>query len=182
MIKPHGSDTLNPLFVYDQEQHHTLSHHAENLPSLMLNSAAAANAVMLGAGYFNPLTGYMNLADAISICERMHTVDGLFWPVPVLNLTNNVETIKGHKRIALRDPNVEEHPVIAVMDVEEIEEISENELNFMAEKIFRTTDPEHAGVATFTNLGKYAVSGKIQVLNFSYFRATEFFRWSNTLT
>ena len=61
---------------------------AETLPSLLLNSAAAANAVMLGGGYFNPLTGYMNLADALSVAEKMHTVDGLFFPVPILNRTS----------------------------------------------------------------------------------------------
>lgn len=170
MIKPHGSDELNPLFVYDSDKHHELSSEAENLPALMLNSAAAANAVMMGAGYFNPLKGYMNLADAMSVAERMHTTDGLFWPTPVLNLTNNIETIKDHKRIALRDPNVEGHPILAVMDVAEIEEISEKELNFIAEKVYGTTDSEHPGVATFMSLGKYAVSGDIQVLNFSYFQ------------
>ncbi len=170
MIKPHGSDVLNPLFVYDQSKHHELSNEAENLPALMLNSAAAANAVMLGAGYFNPLKGYMNVADAMSVAESMKTTDGLFWPTPVLNLTNNIESIQGHKRIALRDPNVEGHPVLAVMDVEEIEEFSEKELNFIAEKVYRTTDPEHPGVATFMSLGKYAISGNIQVLSFSYFQ------------
>lgn len=170
MIKPHGSDTLNPLFVYDQAEHDALMHEAENLPSLMLNSAAAANAVMLGAGYFNPLTGYMNLADAISVSENMKTTDGVFWPTPVLNLTNNIKAIKGHKRIALRDPNVEGHPILAVMDIENIEEASDAELNLMAEKVYRTTDMEHPGVNTFMNLGKYAVSGPIQVLNFSYFK------------
>lgn len=170
MIKPHGSDTLNPLFVYDQAEHDALMHEAENLPSLMLNSAAAANAVMLGAGYFNPLTGYMNLADAISVSENMKTTDGVFWPTPVLNLTNNIEAIKGHKRIALRDPNLEGHPILAVMDIENIEEASDAELNLMAEKVYRTTDMEHPGVNTFMNLGKYAVSGPIQVLNFSYFK------------
>ena len=170
MIKPHGSDTLNPLFVYDQAKHHSLQHEAENLPALMLNSAAAANAVMLGAGYFNPLTGYMNLADAMSVAENMHTTDGLFWPVPVLNLTNDIAAIQGHKRIALRDPNVEGHPVLAVMDVDQVEAVSDNDLSFMAEKIFGTTDPKHEGVATFMALGKHAVSGKIQVLNFSYFQ------------
>jgi len=169
MIKPHGSDTLNPLFVYESATHDALMHEAENLPSLMLNSTAATNAVMLGAGYFNPLTGYMNLADAISVSENMKTMDGLFWPTPVLNLTNNIETIKGRKRIALRDPNVEEHPIIAVMHVEDIEEVSDAELNLMAEQVYRTTDMEHPGVNTFMNLGKYAVSGPIQVLNFSYF-------------
>lgn len=170
MIKPHGSDTLNPLFVYDQAEHDALMHEAENLPSLMLNSAAAANAVMLGAGYFNPLTGYMNLADAISVSENMKTTDGVFWPTPVLNLTNNIKAIKGHKRIALRDPNLEGHPILAVMDIENIEEASDAELNLMAEKVYRTTDMEHPGVNTFMNLGKYAVSGPIQVLNFSYFK------------
>ena len=63
MIKPHGSDELNPLFVYDSAEREALQAEAETLPSLLLNSAAAANAVMLGGGYFNPLTGYMNLAD-----------------------------------------------------------------------------------------------------------------------
>jgi len=117
MIKPHGSDTLNPLFVYDSAKHDELLHEAENLPSLEVNSAAAANAVMLGAGYFNPLTGYMNLADAISVAESMKTTDDLFWPTPVMNVTNNVGAIKGKKRIALRDPNVEGNPILAIMDL-----------------------------------------------------------------
>ena len=80
MIKPHGSDELNPLYVYNAEQRHALLAEAEELPSLLVNSAAAANAVMLAGGYFNPLTGYMNLADALSVAEKMHTVDGLFFP------------------------------------------------------------------------------------------------------
>ncbi|MGH8580963.1 MAG: sulfate adenylyltransferase, partial [Gammaproteobacteria bacterium] len=71
MIKPYGSQQLNPLFVYAVGQHHILQKEAERLPSLLLNSAAAANAVMLGAGYFNPLSGYMNLADSISVAKTM---------------------------------------------------------------------------------------------------------------
>ncbi len=170
MIKPHGSDTLNPLFVYDSQKHHQISSEAENLPSMMVSSAAAANAVMLGAGYFNPLTGYMSLADALSVAESMKTTSGLFWPTPVLNLTNDVSSIKGHKRIALRDPNVEGHPILAVMDVEEIEEATDEELNRIAEKVYGTLDGEHPGVATFLAQGRFAVSGSIQVLNFSYFQ------------
>ncbi|MDM8547942.1 sulfate adenylyltransferase [Candidatus Venteria ishoeyi] len=170
MIKPHGSDSLNPLFVYDSEKHHALSNEAENLPAMMLTSASAANAVMLGAGYFNPLTGYMGLADAISVAETMKTTDGLFWPTPVMNVTNDVEAIKGHPRIALRDPNVEGHPILAVMDVENIEEMTDAEVNLIAENVYRTTDGEHPGVAAFTAQGRFVVSGSIQVLNFSYFQ------------
>nr|VFK32703.1 MAG: sulfate adenylyltransferase [Candidatus Kentron sp. MB] len=170
MIKPHGSDTLNPLFVYDSAKHDELLHEAENLPSLEVNSAAAANAVMMGAGYFNPLTGFMNLADAISVAETMKTTDGLFWPTPVMNIANNIENVKGHKRIALRDPNVEENPILAVMDIEDIEEMSDAEVNDITKHVYGTTDMEHPGVNTFNNLGKHVISGPIQVLNFSYFQ------------
>ena len=170
MIKAYGSDELNPLFVYDSEGHHKLAHEAEGLPSLLVNSAAAANAVMLGAGYFNPLTGYMNLADAISVAETLHTTDGLFWPVPVVNRTNDIEAIKGATRIALRDPNIEGHPVLAIQDIEAIEEVSDEQITAMCTKIFRTEDKEHPGVATFSGLGRYVISGPIQVLNFSYFQ------------
>jgi sulfate adenylyltransferase len=170
VIKPHGSDSLNPLFVYDTEKHHQLMQEAESLPTLMLNSAAAANAVMLGAGYFNPLEGYMNLADALSVAEKLQTTEGLFWPTPILNLAQDVSNIEGASRIALRDPNTEGNPVMAIMDVDNIETVSDQQIQFMAGEIFGTLDPEHPGVATFTSLGNNLISGKIQVLSFSYFQ------------
>lgn len=170
MIKPHGSDELNPLFVYDTQQRHALIAEAETLPSILLNSAAAANAVMLGGGYFNPLTGYMNLADSLAVAEKMRTVDGLFFPVPIVNMTSETG-IEAGSRIALRDPNMEGNPVLAIMDVEAVESVSDDQITFMAEKIFRTLDENHPGVATFSSLGRTLLSGPIQVLNFSYFQA-----------
>lgn len=171
MIKPHGSNTLTPLFVQDAQRQQELLAEAESLPSLLLNSAAAANAVMLGAGYFNPLTGYMNVADALSIANTLHTAEGLFWPVPVLNLVEDVSAIKGASRIALRDPNTDGHPVMATMDVAAIEVVSDAQIEIMAQEIFGTLDTEHPGVGTFTNLGRNVVSGDIQVLSLSYFQA-----------
>ena len=50
MIKPHGAEALRPLYVADTELRNRLKDEAEKLPSLLLNSAAAANAVMLGGG------------------------------------------------------------------------------------------------------------------------------------
>ncbi len=171
MIKPHGSDSLNPLLITDNDQLQALQTEAESLASLMLNSAAAANAVMLGAGYFNPLTGYMNLADALAVAETLHTSDGLFWPVPVINLVEDTAAIAGASRIALRDPNTEGNPVMAIMNVDAIESVTDQQIETMAEQIFATLDPEHPGVATFTGLGRNLVSGSIQVLSLSYFQA-----------
>lgn len=168
MIKPHGSTELHPLYVADETRRAALLQEAEQLPSLLLNSAAAANAVMLGAGYFNPLDGYMNLADTLSVAAKLQTVDGLFWPVPIVNLTESTDVVAG-SRIALRDPNVEGHPVLAIMDVAAVEAVSDEQIDFIAEKVFRTLDPKHPGVETFKSLGRTLLSGSIEVLNFSYF-------------
>ncbi len=169
MIKPYGSETLNPLFISNDKQRKALIEEAAGLPALLLNSAAAANAVMLGAGYFNPLTGYMNLANALSVAEKMQTTDGMFWPVPIVNMTKDASGINIGKRIALKDPNVEGHPVIAIQTVESIEAVGDKQIKTMAQQIFGTLDPEHPGVATFTDLGNTLISGPIEVLNYSYF-------------
>jgi len=169
MIKPHGSKQLAPLFVEDAQQRKALEKEAAELPGLLLNSAAAANAVMLGAGYFSPLFGYMNLADALSVAENMRTTDGLFWPVPIMNRTDNIDAIRDAHRIALHDPNVPGNPLLAVQNIEQIEEIPAELLEQMTQNTFGTTDANHPGVATFTSSGKYVISGPIQVVNFSYF-------------
>ncbi|MFC2047327.1 sulfate adenylyltransferase [Chloroflexota bacterium] len=170
-IKPHGSDTLNPLYVSDDKKRAELLKEAGSLPSVVVSSAAAANAVMLASGYFNPLKGFMNLQEALMVAEKMQMPDGLFWPVPIVNVVTDASAIKGAKRIALRDPNVEGSPVLAIQDVEAIEEISEDKMKFMTEKIFGTLDPKHPGVAAFNSAGNILISGLIQVLNYSYFIA-----------
>jgi sulfate adenylyltransferase len=170
MIKPVGSETLQPLFVYDPDQHHALMREAESLPSVIISSQAAGNAVMMGGGYFSPLAGFMTVADAVSVAETMRTTAGLFFPVPVLCLLESVSTIGDARRIALRDPNVEGNPVLAVMDVTAIEEVSADQMILMTEKVYRTQDHEHPGVAAFNGQGRFAVSGPIQVLHFSYFQ------------
>ncbi len=172
MIKPHGSDELNPLFVYDSAKNDALQLEAEGLTSVLVSSATAANAVMLGAGYFNPLTGYMNKADALSVATDMKTASGLFWPTPVLNLVESAGNIKAGDRIALKDPNVEGHPILAVMDVEAIEEFSDADMAQITEKVYRPNKEEaHPGVDAFNSQGKVCLSGPIKVLNFSYFQS-----------
>jgi sulfate adenylyltransferase len=171
MINPVGSSELQPLFVYDPDTHHKLSHEAESLPSVVISSQAAGNAVMMGAGYFSPLKGYMSVADAMGAAEKMTLTDGSFFPAPVLCLLESVDAIGDAKRIALRDPNVEGNPVLAIMDIENIEEVSDEQMAVMTDKVYRTNDSEHPGVAAFNGQGKMAISGPIQVLNFSYFQS-----------
>ena len=173
MTNPVGSDSLKPLYVSDETLRNKLVEEAQQLPSVEVSSAAAANAVMLGGGYFTPLTGYMTLADALGCADNMHMSDGSFFPVPILNLVDSVAEFKGADRIALRDPNVVGNPVLAIQQVDAIEYVSDEQMVFLTEKVYRTTDSVHPGVAAFNGHGRYAISGPIQVLNFSYFE-TEF--------
>lgn len=172
LIAPHGAEALNPL-IADQTTRNALLQEAETLPSICISSAAAANAVMLGAGYFTPLKGYMDKSDALSVGSSLSTTDGLFWPTPVLNLIADGSDYSVGDRIALRDPNVSGEPILAIQDITSIDVFSENEINILIEQIFGTTDPEHPGVAEFCAQGNTAIAGPIQVLNYSYFE-TEF--------
>ena len=169
MIGPHGSDELKPLFVQDEAERSRLLDEAEKLPSVVVCSAAAANAVMLGSGYFNPLAGYMDKADALMVSEGMRTASGLFWPIPILNVIEDPTPLKGRRLIALRDPNVAGNPVIAVQEVLAIEQFTDHEMAEMTGRIFRTEDRKHPGVAAFDSVGRWAISGPIRVLSFSYF-------------
>jgi sulfate adenylyltransferase len=170
MIRPVGSDALKPLFVYDPDQHHALMREAEGLPSITISSQAAGNAVMMGGGYFTPLSGFMTVADAVSVAETMKTTAGLFFPVPVMCLVEDADAIGDAKRIALRDPNMEGSPILAVMDVESIEQVSDAQMALMTERVYGTLDMEHPGVQAFNTQGRTVLSGPIQVLHFSYFQ------------
>ena len=169
LITPHGAASLTPL-IATGERLAALEIESASLPSITVSSAAAANAVMLGAGYFTPLQGFMNRADALSVATDLKTDNGVFWPVPVLNMVERFDGSVGD-RIALRDPNVEGAPVIAVMDVTGIECLSDDDMSLMTREVFGTEDPNHPGVATFNAQGQVLLSGPIEVLNFSYFQS-----------
>ena len=169
MINPIGSARLNPLYISDDAQRDALIDEAQGLPSLLVSSATAANAVMLGGGYFSPFTGFMNLADALSVAENMKTTSGQFFPVPILNLVDSTGAFGNATRIALRDPNVDGNPVIAIQQIHAIETVSDAQMALMTEKVYATANSDHPGVAAFNAQGSIALSGDIQVLNFSYF-------------
>ena len=176
MIKPYGSEILNPLLVKDKAHRKMLLEEVEKIPSVVVSSAAAANAVMLGGGYFNPLNAYMNLADVMAVAEGMQMPSGLMWPTPVVNLlkaNSLTEELKSAAKIALRDPNVEGNPVIAIQSVDKIEQMSAEQISTVCKQIYGTSSTEHPGVAAFVAAGDTLISGTVEVLNFSYF-STDF--------
>ena len=173
LIEPHGSSALNALFVADLRENEQLQEEAQRLPSIVVSSAAAANAVMLGAGYFNPLAGYMNKADALSVARDLKTTTGLFWPAPVLNLVQDASALAPGQRVALRDPNVVGAPFWRSWTSRRSKRSparrrTSSSITSSARRI-RTTRASPHSLAQ----GRTLLSGPIKVLNFSYFQ-TEF--------
>jgi sulfate adenylyltransferase len=82
---------------------------------------------------------------------------------------DSIEGLEVGQQIALRDPNVIGNPIIAVQQVNAIEAVGDQQMTLMTEQVYRTTDMDHPGVAEFNQQGRQAISGPIQVLNFSYF-------------
>ena len=165
LIKPYGSDELLSPF---NEIGLNLAD-VEQMPKFLLNDSAIANVVMLGSGYFNPLQGFMNKTEAISVCDELRTLNGLFWPIPVLNITREMPDFKIGEKVALLDSSQDHNPCIAIMNISDVEFLSDQDLNYFCMRIFGTNDCNHPGVNKFKKLGNYLVSGSIEVSQLSTF-------------
>ena len=165
LIKPYGSDELLAPF---NEIGVNLAD-VEQIPKFLLNDSAIANVVMLGSGYFNPLQGFMNKTEALSVCDEFRTLNGLFWPIPVLNITREMPDFKMGEKVALLDSTQDHNPCIAIMNISDVEFLSDQDLNYFCIRIFGTNDCNHPGVNKFKKLGNYLVSGSIEVSQLSTF-------------
>ena len=87
----------------------------------------------------------------------------------IINLSKKVDGLNVGNEVALLDPNVDGNPILATQHITAIDKLTDEEIKFIANKIFGTTDAEHPGVANFMDLGNYLISGTIKVLNYSYF-------------
>lgn len=165
LIEPHGTSELQiPLSNSPFE-----SDKLKNLPKLILNDPALSNVVMLGSGYFNPLKGFMSFGEAKSVCQTFRLPDGLFWPVPIINLVQSKPDFESGQKIALLDPSRENKPCLALMNVADIEVLTNNDIEEMILGIFGTNDLSHPGVKKFKSLGNYLISGTLEIFDLSSF-------------
>tara|TARA_B100000579_G_C22743322_1_gene810217 strand:- start:18 stop:1229 length:1212 start_codon:yes stop_codon:yes gene_type:complete len=170
MVNAFGGGQLFSCKENDDNSHSNFSLSEVSVStSLVVSSSAAANLVMLGAGYFCPLTGFHNKDDALSICEDMRMKNGQFWPVPILNMLQADQGISVGDVVALKDPNVEGVPILAYQKVESVERLTSLEMERMAKNIFGTLDKKHPGVATFLSQGNVLIAGDVLVLNYSFY-------------
>jgi sulfate adenylyltransferase len=153
---PHGG-VLIDAFASDTDVAR-LRAEAGSLFARELNAREASDVEMIAIGGYSPLSGFMGQADYTSVVESMHLANGLPWTIPVTLSIADAERDKAMPgtRIAL----AWEGEPIAVMQVEEQ---FTRDARVEAEKVYRTTEEAHPGVAALYREHDTLISGPIEV-------------------
>jgi sulfate adenylyltransferase len=166
LIVPHGKEQkLKPLLLegggLKEEQKR-----AETLRKIPITSREIGDAIMMGIGGFTPLDGFMGEADWKGVVTDMQMADGVFWPIPVTaSVTKeDADAIAAGEDVVLVDEKRD--TAMAIMTVTEKYTI-DKELE--CKEVFRTTDPEHPGVAMVLEQKPVNLGGPIKVLSESFF-------------
>lgn len=153
---PHGG-TLVDLRVSGAEGER-LAREAASLPLRDLNQREASDVEMLTIGGYSPLTGFMTQDDYQSVVERMRLANGLPWSIPItLSLSDeDANVLKPGDRLALGHGGTR----FAVL---EVAEIYKRDRKWEAERVYRTTEDAHPGVAALYAEGDTVVGGSVRV-------------------
>ncbi len=155
----HGGRLID-LLVHGEEAH-VLREQTATMPVVSLNSRSLSDLELLAVGGYSPLEGFMTQADYSSVVDDMHLASGLPWPMPI---TLAVEESDAHSvseggDIALAD---ESGRILASMHVREkfgYDKRAE------AEKVYRTDEENHPGVAALYAQGDVLLGGPVRVLD-----------------
>src|SRR5919108_5488503 len=119
-----------------------------------LNARQASDFELLANGGFAPLRGFMGAEDWRSVCERMELAQGGTWPIPI-TLSTDLEASKGDV-IELSAPNGKRLGRLTV------DEVFDRDIDMEAERVYRTTDDAHPGVAAIRREGARCIAGPIE--------------------
>lgn len=150
-----------PEFLVDRtvpgEALEEIRRQAARLPALQLTLRNASDLLLLATGGFTPLAGFMTYDEARWVVEELRLPDQTLWPLPVLLQTSRDQTrrLRRGKHVALR---FGEH-LLGRLDVAEWFQVP---LREWSEKIYRTTDEAHPGVAAFFQGGEVAIAGRVE--------------------
>jgi len=158
-IAPHGGVLVNREVAGADRD--ALLARASSLPVVTLDERQLSDLEMIAIGAFSPLTGFMGPADYNRVVNEMRLANGLPWTIPVtLAVSTEVgESIEPGSDIALAEASGR---ILAVMTVEDRFTYDKSH---ESEKVYRTTDAAHPGVAAVLAQGDVLLGGPISVVD-----------------
>jgi len=155
VIAPHGGELVDLLARGSERQ--KLVERAGSLARVDLSPKQAADLELLAVGGFSPLRGFQGSDDWRRVAGEMRLADGLAWSIPV-TLATEAEASSGDE-LALHAP---EGRLLAVLTVKET---FERDVELEAERVYRTKDRKHPGVAALVAEGARCVAGPVRVVD-----------------
>ena len=162
MVRPHGNERkLKPLLV-SGEAAEEARRRARQLNAVPMSTREASDLIMLGIGAFTPLAGFMGHDDWRSVCERLATVDGTFWPIPITLATDETRAaeLKDGQEVALV-----EHESGELLGTLTISQRYRPDKIWQCKNVFGTSDPSHPGVESVMAEPPVNIAGSVCVFS-----------------
>ncbi len=156
-IAPHGGVLIDRMLRgADRER---AIERAARLPRIPLGPVNLSDLELLSVGVLSPLTGFMGREDYASVVESMRLKNGLVWSIPItLAVSREVAaTLTVGAEAALVEPDGR------LVGVLELAEKFEADPAREAERVYRTTDEKHPGVARLYKQGPVYLGGAVWV-------------------
>ncbi len=156
--KPHGGRLVNR--VAPERRRARLEEEARELPKIDLPFEHAVDVENIARGVFSPLEGFMVQEDYLSVLYNMRLSDDTPWTIPIV-LDVDPEEISGVREgddVAL----FYNGSPIALLTVEEVYGWDKKEY---AERVYKTTDANHPGVAKTMRRKELLVGGRVDLVN-----------------
>jgi sulfate adenylyltransferase len=137
-----------------------LRERAASLPFVRLSARSLSDLELLAVGGYSPLEGFMTEADYRAVVIGMHLASDLPWPMPITLAVSEDEAgaLDEGSEVSLAD---ESGRVLAVMDVAQKFGYDKR---LEAERVYRTEDEAHPGVAAVYAQGDVLLGGPLRVL------------------
>jgi len=171
-IAPHGGTLVNRRLRGDMAA--STREMAQNLKTILLSPMNVSDLELIAIGALSPLTGFMGQADYRSVVNDMHLMNGLPWTIPVtLPVDTGVaDGIEIGESVALAEPTADGG--MHLMGVIEVSEKYTYDKEIEAEKVYRTTEDKHPGVARVYRQGDVLLAGDIWVFDLPNAARTDF--------
>ncbi len=158
-IPAHGGKLVNRILT--GVEHNKRLREVPSCPRLTLSPREKSDLDMIACGALSPLEGFMGEKDYLSVINTMRLANGIPWTIPVTLSTTKEKAAQFpfDKPIVLEDEN---KTPLALLFVEEKYKAN-RELE--AEKVYKTTEDKHPGVAAIKAQGEILLGGKVEVLN-----------------
>lgn len=149
IIQPHGGVLVN---LYDP-----------SLPvdsftkSISIDKTSLSDLELIATGAYSPLTGFLTSSDYRSVVDDMRLADGTVWSLPItLPVKDSSAYVPGETVLLEHEGDI--YGTLTITDIYEPDQLEE------AQKVYKTTEREHPGVAKLLDRGHIYLGGPVKLI------------------